>query len=190
MVHVTSTVRPVAQPVSTITRARTAATKTSHTAGTSTTAGGSTAAGASTDSGAADFLALFTSKTSGSAASNPPPPQAPPPPAPTAQSAFGPNPWISNPTGIGPNGATYSYNPYYFATAQTAATVAQMVGGKVVQSNQFTASGGPFQQQQPNYMVQLADGRMINPGLVASFYDHGYPQSYVDMMVACEVQNA
>jgi len=190
MVHVTSTVRPVAQPVSTITRARTAATKASSTTGTSTTAGAATAAGESTDSGAADFLALFTSKTTGSAASNPPPPQAPPPPAPTAQSVFGPNPWIGNPTGIGPNGATYSYNPYYFATAQTAATVAQMVGGKVVQSNQFTGSGGAFQQQQPNYMVQLADGRMINPGLVASFYDHGYPQSYVDMMVACEVQNA
>ena len=65
-----------------------------------------------------------------------------------------------------------------------------MVGGKVVQANQFTPGGGPFQQQQPNYMVQLADGRMINPGLVASFYTHGYPQSYVDMMVACEVKNA
>jgi hypothetical protein len=65
-----------------------------------------------------------------------------------------------------------------------------MVGGKVVESNQFTGTGGPFQQQQPNYMVQLPDGRMINPGLVASFYDHGYPQSYIDTMVACEVKNA
>ena len=103
---------------------------------------------------------------------------------------FGPNPWMSNPTGIGPNGVAFNYNQYYFATPQTAATVANMVGGKVVQTNQFTPSGGAFLQQQPNYMVQLPDGRMINPGLVASFYTHGYPQSYIDMMVACEVKNA
>jgi hypothetical protein len=133
---------------------------------------------------APDFRALFTSKNTPAA---PPPP--PPAPAPTAESVFGPNPWIANPTGIGPNGA-FSYNPHYFATPQTAAMVAQMVGGKVVPSSQFTPNGGPFLQQQPNQMVQLPDGRMINPGLVASFYTHGYPQSYIDMMVACEVKNA
>jgi hypothetical protein len=94
---------------------------------------------------------------------------------------------MANPTGTAPNGASYSYNPYYFATAQTAATVAQMVGGIVVQS---PALGGGFQQQQPQYMVQLPDGRQVNPGLIASFYDHGYPQSFVDTMVANEVQNA
>jgi len=91
---------------------------------------------------------------------------------------------------MAPDGSTYSFNPYYFATPQTASMVAKMVGGTVMQSNQFTGTGGPFQQQQPNYMVKLPDGRMINPGLVASFYDHGYSQSYVDMMVAAEVKNA
>jgi len=65
-----------------------------------------------------------------------------------------------------------------------------MVGGTVVESNQFTPSGGTFSQQQPNQMVRLPDGRMINPGLVASFYTHGYPQSYVDMMISSEVKNA
>jgi len=78
----------------------------------------------------------------------------------------------------------------YFATADTAAKVAQMVGGTVVQSNQFTGNGGSFTQQQPNLMVQLPNGHLINPGLIASFYTHGYPQSYVDQMVASEVQNA
>jgi len=110
-------------------------------------------------------------------------------PAPTAESVFGPNPWMANPTGLGPGGS-YSYNPYYFATAQTAAQVAQMVGGTVVSSPTFTPNGGPFQQQQPTYMVQLPDGRMINPGLVASFYTHGYPESYVEQMIANEVKNA
>ena len=114
----------------------------------------------------------------------------PPTPAPTAESVFGPNPWVTNPTCQGPDGSSISYNPYYFATASTAAKVAQMVGGTVVQAYQFTPNGGGFAQQQSNYMVKLADGRLINPGLVASFYTHGYSQSYVDQMVANEVNNA
>ena len=141
---------------------------------------------ASQNTGASDFLSLFSTKTTNVAADTP----APPPPPPTAESVFGANPWVANPTGTAPDGSTYSYNPYYFATPQTAAMVAKMVGGTVVQSNQFTPNGGPFAQQQPNQMVQLPDGRLINPGLVASFYTHGYPQSYIDMMVACEVKNA
>jgi hypothetical protein len=140
----------------------------------------------SSASGATDFRALFTPNPASAAA----PPFTPAPnPTPTAESVFGPTPWLTNPTGVGPNGS-YAYNPFYFASPQTAAKVAQMVGGKVVESNQFTGTGGVFAQQQPNQMVQLPDGRIINPGLVASFYTHGYPQSYVDMMVASEVKNA
>lgn len=96
---------------------------------------------------------------------------------------------MTNPTGVGPNGQTYGYNPFYFATPDTAAKVAQMVGGTVVQSNQFTGNGGAFTQQQPNLMVQMPDGGLINPGLVASFYTHGYPQSYVDQLVSNEAKN-
>jgi nucleoid-associated protein YgaU len=103
--------------------------------------------------------------------------------APTAESVFGPTPWATNPTGMAPDGSSYGYNPMYFASAATAAKVAQMVGGKVVTSNQFTSADGPFQQQQPNQMVQLANGTLINPGLVAGFYTHGYPQSYIDFLV-------
>jgi hypothetical protein len=108
--------------------------------------------------------------------------------APTAESVFGPNPWVTNPTGTAPDGSSYGYNPMYFASAATAAKVAQMVGGKVVTSNQFTSADGPFQQQQPNQMVQLANGTLINPGLVAGFYTHGYPQSYIDFLVQNEIQ--
>ncbi len=141
-----------------------------------------TADASASDDGAADFRALFTGVptpvTAQPAAQNS---------APTAQSVFGETPWLTNPTGIGPTGA-YSYNPIYFATPQTAAKVAQMVGGTVVSGNQFT-SGGAFSQQQPNQMVELSDGRMINPGLVAAFYTHGYPQSYIDQLIAGEVSN-
>jgi hypothetical protein len=175
MVHVIPSLRPTVLPVRT-TPTKTRPSTTTSTPATSTTATDPTLA-------APDFRALFSGKTY--PAVDPPPQN----PAPTAESVFGSSPWITNPTGLGPGGV-YSYNPFYFATPQTAATVAQMVGGTVVSSNTFTPNGGPFAQQQPNWMVQLPDGRMINPGLVASFYTHGYPQSYIDQMIASEVKNA
>lgn len=112
------------------------------------------------------------------------------PAVPTAESVFGPNPWLANPTGLSPDGSFYGYNQQYFATPQTAAAVAAMVGGTVVQVNAITSAPGThFQQQQPNQMVQLKNGGLINPGLVAGFYTHGYSQSMVDQMIANEVAN-
>ena len=193
MVHVISPLRTAAYSIHPAPR-QPRPTRGTVTSGSGAAASGTATSGATTSGtpdGGADFRSLFTPKTNTSGTDTTGVPAAPAPnPTPTAESVFGANPWISNPTGIGPNGLTYSYNPYYFATAQTAAQVAQMVGGTVVQGSSFTPNGGAFAQQQPNYMVQLADGRMINPGLVASFYTHGYPQSYIDQMVACEVKNA
>ena len=105
--------------------------------------------------------------------------------APTAQSLFGSDPWSSNAGGSGPNG-DYGYNKYYFATPATAAKVAQMLGGTVVATNAITPYG-PFKQNEANQMIQMPDGRMINAGLVAGFYDHGYTQQTVDKMIAAEV---
>ena len=65
-----------------------------------------------------------------------------------------------------------------------------MVGGTVVASDQLASDGSPFAQQQPNQMVELANGKLINPGLLASFYTHGYPQSYIDRMIQDETQGA
>ena len=107
------------------------------------------------------------------------------PMAPTAESLFGDNPWSGDAGGTGPNGS-YGYNHYYFATPQTAAKVAQMLGGKVVAMNAITPYG-PFKQNQPNQMVQMPDGKLINAGLVAGFYDHGFTQQMVDKMIAAEV---
>lgn len=112
------------------------------------------------------------------------------PTPPTAGSVFGPKPWIGNPAGIGLNGVTYSYNPYYLAPERTAATRARMVGGKVIQINQVTPHGGPCQQGQPNSIVRLAQGREIHPSLAAWFCTLGYPQSYSGLMVASEVKSA
>jgi hypothetical protein len=109
---------------------------------------------------------------------------------PTAQSVFGDDVWMTDPIGLNPNGTTFEYNPIYFATPSTAQTVAQMVGGTVVIADQFCAPGaGAFPQQQPNYMVKMPNGALVNPGLVASFYTFGFSQSQVNTMVAQEVAN-
>lgn len=96
---------------------------------------------------------------------------------------------MTDPTGLNPDGSSYGYNPIYFATESTAQTVANMIGGTVVAKDMITNSGGPFVQQQPNYMVRMPDGALINPGLVASFYTFGFPQSQISTMIAQEVAN-
>jgi hypothetical protein len=154
---------------------------------TSTTNASSTPSTSADRDAAADFRTLFTSQSAQPTPATDATPTGPAM-APTAQSLFGPNPWMSNPGGVAPNGVTYSYNPYYFATADTAATVAQMVGGTVVQTNAITPYG-PFHQNQPNYMVQLQNGRQIYAGLFASFYDHGYTQDFVNKLVAAEISD-
>jgi hypothetical protein len=80
---------------------------------------------------------------------------------------------------------SYGYNPYYFATPATAQTVANMLGGTVVTSNDILGSNsGPFSQSQPNLMVQLPNGAQVNAGLVAQIFTHGYPQSTINQMIA------
>jgi hypothetical protein len=104
---------------------------------------------------------------------------------------FGPNPWLADPTGESPNGTVTHYNPVYFATQQTAQTVAQMLGGTVTQSVQITtAPGSPFQQDEPNYMVQLPNGGQVNPGFIADLYTHGWNQTFINQQIAAEVAGA
>jgi len=109
--------------------------------------------------------------------------------APTAQSVFGSQPWLAAPTGSNPDGTQFGYNPIYFATRQTAEQIAAMVGGQVVEQNAI-APNGTMRQQVPNEMIQLANGSVVNAGLIADFYDHGYPQSYIDMLIQNEIRGA
>src|SRR5271157_61316 len=165
-----------------------------------TPAATSAAAASSTDF-SAQFDALFDPSLRAAAATTPAAPQAggaaPATPAaqpggpaepPTAQSVFGDQPWIQDPQGSG-LGATWDYNPIYFATQATAAKVASMVGGTVIEQEVMTPTpGSPLQQSQLNEMVQLPDGTVVNPGLIADFYDHGYSQSFVDQMIHNGIQ--
>ncbi|MBZ5585452.1 MAG: hypothetical protein LAQ30_25270 [Acidobacteriia bacterium] len=112
-----------------------------------------------------------------------PPADSPPVKPPSAEELFGPNPWEENPVESLPDGQLYNRNPWWFATPETAGKVAAMLGGTVVEKNDFTADGSPVQQLQPNQMVQLPDGSLINAGIVASLYTHGFPQRYIDEVV-------
>jgi hypothetical protein len=147
----------------------------------SSSSAASTSAASGSAAASTDWRSLFTGRGV-PAVPDPPSHDAPP----TAESVFGPNPWLDNPTGHGPNGIAYSYNPIYFATLATAAKVAQMMGGTVVETYAITPFG-PFQQQQKNAMVELPDGRLINAGLVASYFSHGWPQSLIDRAIAADV---
>ena len=91
------------------------------------------------------------------------------------QNPFGPNPYLSNPTqNIFANDGTAKMVPqslasYYFPTQQTAQTVAQLFGGTVF--TEAPEPGNPFTLNQPRYMVRLANGTEINPGIISHFYD-------------------
>ena len=102
---------------------------------------------------------------------------------PTAESVFGANPWMASAGGFSEGGGAYSYNTMYFATRETAEKVAQMLGGKVVAKNAMVGDAGPFVQQQPNYMVELPNGHLVNAGLTASYFTHGWSQSFIDTML-------
>lgn len=93
-------------------------------------------------------------------------------------SPYGANPFLPNPTVAQPNGTNQAQNPMWWASQSTADQVAKMLGGTVQATNPF---GGNFSANQPQYMIQLPDGRMVNPGSdVADLYNHGYSQNFID----------
>ena len=146
--------------------------------GSTTAATGTAAATASAAPGG--LAALFPGNPSSWVASAVPAPV----PVPTAQSVFGPNVFLADPTESLPDGRSLSLNPLWFATPTTAAKIAQMLGGKVVESNDFTSAASPVQQQQPNELVEMPDGRRFNAGWIAGLYTHGNSQSYIDQTIS------
>ena len=110
---------------------------------------------------------------------------------PTPEEVFGASPFMNNPQGqfVDANNGqlrTYGFHPRYFATEAAAKQLAQQLGGIVVSRNAI-CNDGRYVQMQPNYMVQLPNGREVNAGIVADFYNHGYPQNYIDRLIAREI---
>ena len=182
-IHSVTTPRTLPKPVR---QQSTAATlvPASGTTGTTSTGSGTSVA---TPDPAADFKSLF-SPIHPSATSPAPPAPAPSakPAAPTLQSVFGGNPYVSNPGGMAPNGMSYSYNPTYFATRETADKLAQMYGGTVVEANAITPYG-PFQQNQMNELIRFPNGNVVNAGILASYFDHGWSQEQINGAIAGEI---
>src|ERR1700682_665809 len=116
-----------------------------------------------------------------SLATSNPAPAAAAPATPTLESVFGAHPYLDKPAGKGPLGP-YDFNPIYFATRDPADKIAKLVGGTVVEQHDMV-TGGPFEQSASNEMIQFADGRQVNAGIVANFFNHGYPQSYIDTLL-------
>jgi biotin carboxyl carrier protein len=147
--------------------------------GSTTTAAAGTTATTAASTAPGGLAALFPGNPSCWATSAAPAPV----PVPTAESVFGPNVFLDNPTESLPDGSLLSLNPLWFATPATAAKIASMLGGTVVESHDFTSAASPVQQQQPNELVQMPDGQQVNAGWIASLYTHGLPQSYIDQMI-------
>jgi hypothetical protein len=105
---------------------------------------------------------------------------------PTLESVFGSQPFMEHPGGTGP-GVQWNFNPMYFATQATADKVAAWVGGKVIEQDALVQPG-IFRQNEKNLMVELPNGNVVNPGLIADFFTHGYTQSMVDSMIQNEVE--
>jgi hypothetical protein len=110
---------------------------------------------------------------------------------PTPESMFGENPFMENPQGQFTDAytgelRTYGFRSMYFATDSAAEKIAQQLGGTVVKRDAILG-GGFFTQVQPNNMILLPNGREINAGFIAHFYTHGYPQNYIDRLIANEV---
>jgi hypothetical protein len=102
---------------------------------------------------------------------------------------LGPTPFMNTPTGTGPTGS-FDFNSTYFPTQATAQTIADMLGGQVVAQNAILSSpGSPFHQSQPNYMVQLPNGNVINPGFIAQAIATKQPRATIDALIYSEVNN-
>jgi hypothetical protein len=111
---------------------------------------------------------------------------------PTPDEIFGADPFVSNPEGTfldwySGQQRSYGFNRHYFATESAANILAERLGGTVVQANSILGDSGYFSQTQPNRMIRFPNGREVNAGIVASFYTHGYPQSYIDRLIANEI---
>ncbi len=102
---------------------------------------------------------------------------------------LGPRPFMSSPSGSGPNGR-FGFNPTYFPTLATSKAIAQMLGGKVVPQNAIlSAPGSHFTQNQPNYMIELPNGNVINPGPIAQAIYLKQSRTMIDAIIDSEVNN-
>ncbi len=72
----------------------------------------------------------------------------------------------------------WNLNHDYFASQQTAQWIANRYGtGKVI-STPFEGTGGPFNADQSEFQIVLADGRTVNAGILAGYYERNPPAQF------------
>ena len=129
-------------------------------------------------SGADDFRHLFANNLPPAipfSASNPPLPYGyPDPPSATAArvTLAGPPfvPQFQN--AVVTDGVnSWNLNHDYFATHDTAQWIANKYGNGKVIAAPFEGTGGPFNANQTEYQIQLNDGRIVNAGILAGYYE-------------------
>ena len=70
----------------------------------------------------------------------------------------------------------WALNPNYFATQDTAQWIANKYGTGQVIETPFEGSGGPFSASANEYQIRMADGRTVNAGILAGYYQRN-PES-------------
>jgi hypothetical protein len=70
----------------------------------------------------------------------------------------------------------WNLNHDYFATKETAQWIANKYGNGQVIEVPFEGSGGPFRASATEYQIKLSDGRMVNAGILAGYYERN-PES-------------
>ena len=69
-------------------------------------------------------------------------------------------------------GGSTPLNPFYFATRATADWIAQKYGTGEVVERPYEGSGGPFSANGTEFCIKLQDGRLVNAGLLAAYYQN------------------
>ena len=70
----------------------------------------------------------------------------------------------------------WGLNSNYFATKDTAQWIANKYGTGQVIETPFEGSGGPFAASANEYQIKMADGRTVNAGILAGYYERN-PES-------------
>jgi hypothetical protein len=70
----------------------------------------------------------------------------------------------------------WGLNSNYFATKDTAQWIANKYGTGQVIETPFEGSGGPFAASANEYQIKMADGRTVNAGILAAYYQRN-PES-------------
>src|SRR5258706_1259340 len=81
-------------------------------------------------------------------------------------------------TGATPVYDAWSLNRTYFASPQTAQWIANKYGTGEVVEVPFGGAGGIFTASANEYHIKLKDGRLVNAGILAGYYERNPPEKF------------